>query len=122
MIISLFSQLCPCFLTSQHYFIKHKKLFKGDENQRFIANAKKLGNFAFLIIEHKNEEVLNRELQDEYILLVRATARRKKANALEATAIVNLQILDENDNSPMFKKLDYYVEIDNYVCYLNSMG
>lgn len=58
---------------------------------------------------------MNRELQNEYTLMVRATARRKKANALEATAIVNLQILDENDNSPMFKKLDYYVEIDDYV-------
>uniref|UniRef100_A0A915D922 Cadherin domain-containing protein n=1 Tax=Ditylenchus dipsaci TaxID=166011 RepID=A0A915D922_9BILA len=96
------------------------RIVEGDKQQRFEASAKKLGNFAFLVIEHKNEEdILNRELQNQFTLLVRATAKRKKANALEASTIVNLRIVDENDNSPMFKKLEYSLQIDDRTA-LNS--
>ncbi|KAI1730641.1 cadherin domain-containing protein [Ditylenchus destructor] len=92
------------------------KIVEGDKQQRFTASAKKLGNFAFLIIEHKHDDdILNRELQGEFSLLIRATAKKKRANALEASAVVNLRILDENDNAPMFRKLDYLAEVDDRV-------
>jgi hypothetical protein len=101
------------FYTASFYI----PFFQGDKHQRFSATAKKLGNFAFLVIEHKSEEdILNRELQNQFTLLVRATAKRKKANALEASCVVNLRIADENDNSPMFRKLEYSVVVDDRVC------
>lgn len=56
-------------------------------------------------------------MQSEYRLLVRAIAKKKKSNALEASAIINLRILDENDNSPMFRQMKYFVETDNNVCF-----
>lgn len=82
-----------------------------------MANVRKVGNFAFLLIEVKQDEILNRELQSDYVLLVRATARRKKSNALETSTTVNLKILDRNDNRPMFKQLEYSAIVGDLVDY-----
>lgn len=56
--------------------------------------------------------MLNRELQSSYQLLVRATAKRRKSNTLEASTLVNLTVADENDNAPMFSKMNYAIQVD----------
>lgn len=74
-----------------------------------------MGNFAFLSIEYQHDDILNREMQSDYCLLIRAIAKKKKANLLEAFSIVNLRILDENDNSPMFRQIKYSVKTNDKV-------
>lgn len=90
---------------------------QGDDQQRFTASSKRIGNFAFLRIEQRNQtaNVLNREYRSSYTLIVRATAKRKRLNILEAVATIHLKILDENDNSPMFRELSYKLELDTRV-------
>lgn len=78
-----------------------------------------MGNFAFLTVQHRHEDILNRELQDSFTLLVKAMAKKKNANTLEATATVHVQILDVNDNSGMFAPpFDHQVEVDDLVSVL----
>jgi hypothetical protein len=77
-----------------------------------------VGPFAFLVVEHRGADVLNRELQADYRLRIRATTRRnKKGNSggLEAFATVCLRITDENDNGPMFRRLNYTLHVDTSV-------
>lgn len=91
----------------------HFSIIEGDSQDRFVVTARRIGNFAFLQLEHRDQmDVLNRELQQEFVFTIRATAKRKRGLALEAIATVNLHVLDENDNPPMFKELNYQVEIE----------
>ena len=62
--------------------------------------------------------MLNRELQSSFQLVVRATAKRRKSNTLEASTIVNLTVADENDNAPMFSQMKYALQVDARVCLL----
>lgn len=96
------------------------KIVDGDKQQRFQATSKKLGNFVFLIIEYRHDDILNRELQSDYQLIVRAIAKRKKSNTLEASTTINLRVLDENDNNPMFRQMEYLIEADDKVISISS--
>lgn len=49
---------------------KIPNLIKIQGDKRFTALARKIGNFAFLIVEHKGSDVLNREFQSEIVLRV----------------------------------------------------
>lgn len=102
--------------SSQEIILEFFSNFQGDDGQRFKATAKKLGDFAFLGVEFVgSDDILNRELREHFQFQIRAIARRKRANTLEAGCTVNLRILDENDNRPMFRQLDYRVEVDDRV-------
>lgn len=91
------------------------KIVDGDKDKMFVADHIVLGDFAFLQIMPEKGQILNREKKNHFELVVKATLKRKNANTLETITKVNLKILDENDNSPMFKKLEYATEIDTNV-------
>ncbi|KAF7638659.1 hypothetical protein Mgra_00001742 [Meloidogyne graminicola] len=89
------------------------RITEGDNLHRFTINSQRLGNFAFLHLEYKDQmDVLNRELQSEFNLIILATAKRKRGIALEAITKINIHVLDENDNPPMFKKLNYKINLN----------
>lgn len=103
------------FLPKSYHQIAFK-IIDGDKAKMFSVAAKKLGNFAFLLLEYKSDEMLlNREYQDSYTFTVRAIAKKKKSNTLEASTTLYVRILDENDNSPMFRATYYSAVVDDWV-------
>lgn len=72
------------------------KITKGDVENFFKAEVEVIGNFAYLRIRTKPElyVALNRELNDEYLLLVKATLRRQGRRNLETRCDIRLKILD----------------------------
>ncbi|KAL3074151.1 hypothetical protein niasHS_014981 [Heterodera schachtii] len=109
-------QMVGVWLPRGYNQITFRILGDDKQNARFTASAKRMGNFAFLHLEHRDQmDVLNRELQAEFTFTIRATAKRKRANPMETSATVYLRVLDENDNPPMFKELSYRVEVDHDV-------
>ncbi|OZC11535.1 hypothetical protein X798_01393 [Onchocerca flexuosa] len=86
------------------------RIVEGDR-QYFKAEAKIVGDFAFLRIRYRNDGILNRELKERYEFLIKASCRRKDATNLETTVVVNLFVTDQNDAGPIFEKEEYRVEI-----------
>jgi hypothetical protein len=69
-----------------------------------------------LSIGVKSNEILNRELQPEFELVIKATARRKNEATQEAQSTVYLKIIDDNDLFPFFTESQYSASIDDQVC------
>ncbi|XP_072119468.1 protocadherin Fat 3a isoform X1 [Mobula birostris] len=86
------------------------RIISGDEDSFFKAEEFLLGNFCFLRIRTKggNSAILNREVQNHYLLIVKGTIR---GEALEAWTKVNVQVLDMNDLRPLFSPTTYSVTI-----------
>ncbi|XP_017769468.1 PREDICTED: fat-like cadherin-related tumor suppressor homolog isoform X4 [Nicrophorus vespilloides] len=88
------------------------KIVSGDKDKFFKAEDKLVGDFCFLFIRTRtgNNDVLNRERKDRYLLEVRATATRKDGKQkviLETAAQVVVTVLDTNDLNPLFYPYDY---------------
>ncbi|XP_050293822.1 fat-like cadherin-related tumor suppressor homolog isoform X3 [Anthonomus grandis grandis] len=90
------------------------KIIAGDRDKFFKAEQKLVGDFCFLFIRIKtgNNDVLNRERKDKYILQVKATAttlgkegNQKVYYTTETTVVVS--VLDTNDLSPLFYPTEY---------------
>ncbi|XP_019772654.2 fat-like cadherin-related tumor suppressor homolog isoform X8 [Dendroctonus ponderosae] len=88
------------------------KILGGNRDLFFKAEHRLVGDFCFLFIRIKtgNNDVLNRERKDKYILQVRATANIKEGNpkvqySSETTVVVT--VLDTNDLSPLFYPTEY---------------
>lgn len=81
----------------------------GDDEGLFQAEEFVLGDFCFLRIRTNggSAAILNREVQDNYTLIVRATGK----GVLEASVIVNVQIMDMNDLRPLFSPTSYAIDI-----------
>ncbi|XP_041947686.1 protocadherin Fat 3 isoform X3 [Alosa sapidissima] len=81
----------------------------GDDEGLFQAEDYILGDFCFLRIRTNggNAAILNREVQDNYTLSVKATSK----GGLEAFAKVNVQVLDMNDLRPLFSPTSYSVVV-----------
>lgn len=101
-----------------HYQIDVKyHIVSGDKNKVFKAEERVVGDFAFLTIRTRtNNIVLNREKGDSYRLRVRATVSRsrigtKKRIVDEAETIVDVKVLDKNDLSPLFYPTKYSITI-----------
>ncbi|EJD75084.1 cadherin domain-containing protein [Loa loa] len=90
------------------------RIVEGDR-QYFKAEAKTVGDFAFLQIRYRNDGILNRELKERYEFLVKASCRRKDATNLETTVMVNLFVTDQNDAGPIFEKDEYRAEVKQNV-------
>ncbi|KAI6227030.1 hypothetical protein M3Y95_00683900 [Aphelenchoides besseyi] len=88
------------------------KIVKGDKDQVFLVSARPVGDFVFLIVSLKPEQLLNRELQDEFVLVVKATAKRKNGATHEATATLNIVVRDANDLLSFFQDSSYAKTID----------
>ncbi|KAF3692560.1 Protocadherin Fat 3 FAT tumor suppressor -like protein 3 Precursor [Channa argus] len=83
----------------------------GDDEGFFKAEEYVLGDFCFLRIRTKggNAAILNREIQDNYVLTVKASV--KGETLLETWTKVSIQVLDMNDLRPLFSPTTYSVTI-----------
>uniref|UniRef100_A0A673K9G9 Protocadherin Fat 3-like n=1 Tax=Sinocyclocheilus rhinocerous TaxID=307959 RepID=A0A673K9G9_9TELE len=81
----------------------------GDDEGLFQAEEFVLGDFCFLRIQTNggSTAILNREVQNNYTLTVRATG----LGGLEAYVTVNVQIMDMNDLRPLFSPTSYAIDI-----------
>lgn len=99
-----------------HIDIKYQ-IVSGDKNKVFKAEERVVGDFAFLTIRTRtNNIVLNREKGDSYRLKVKATVSRsrigtKKRIVDEVETTVDVKILDKNDLSPLFYPTKYSITI-----------
>lgn len=88
------------------------KIVEGDKDKFFKAEHRIVGDFCFLFIRIKtgNNDVLNRERKDKYVLQVRATASikegKQKVQYTSDTTVV-VTVLDTNDLSPLFYPIEY---------------
>lgn len=77
----------------------------GDSEGIFQAEEFVMGDFCFLRIRTNGGSgaILNREVQDNYTLTVKASAH----GGLEALAVVYIKVLDTNDLRPLFSPTSY---------------
>ncbi|XP_061608209.1 protocadherin Fat 3 isoform X2 [Phyllopteryx taeniolatus] len=75
----------------------------GDSEGIFQAEDFTMGDFCFLRIRSNSGAMLNREVQDNYTLTVKASAQ----GGLEALATVYINVLDTNDLRPLFSPTSY---------------
>ncbi|XP_029372725.1 protocadherin Fat 3 isoform X2 [Echeneis naucrates] len=87
------------------------RITSGDDEGLFKAEEYVLGDFCFLRIRTKggNAAILNREIQDNYVLTVKASVKGEAI--LEAWTKVSIQVLDMNDLRPLFSPTTYSVTI-----------
>lgn len=89
------------------------RIVSGDRDKFFKAEERTVGDFCFLLIRTRtnNVDVLNRERKDRYVLEVRATSSRRDGRSrvitLEADATIVVKILDTNDLNPLFYPTEY---------------
>ncbi|KAM4700502.1 protocadherin Fat 3 isoform 2-T2 [Discoglossus pictus] len=96
-------------LANLSWDIKYR-IMSGDEEGFFKAEEVVIGDFCFLRIRTKggNSAILNREIQDNYLLTIKASVRGED---LEAWTKVSIQVLDMNDLRPLFSPTTYSVTI-----------
>lgn len=87
------------------------RISTGDDEGFFKAEEYILGDFCFLRIRTKggNAAMLNREIQDNYALMVKASVKGEAL--LETWTKVVIQVLDMNDLRPLFSPTTYSVTI-----------
>ncbi|XP_062869869.1 protocadherin Fat 3 [Trichomycterus rosablanca] len=81
----------------------------GDDEGVFETEEFVLGDFCFLRIRTKSggSAILNREVQDKYVLSIKA----KASSNLETSARVHVEILDMNDLRPLFSPTMYTITV-----------
>ncbi|KAM9852765.1 protocadherin Fat 3a isoform 2-T2 [Aulostomus maculatus] len=87
------------------------RITSGDDEGFFKAEEYVLGDFCFLRIRTKggNAAILNREIQDNYVLTIKASIKGEAL--LETWTKVSIQVLDMNDLRPLFSPTTYSVTI-----------
>uniref|UniRef100_A0A8D3B4U7 FAT atypical cadherin 3b n=1 Tax=Scophthalmus maximus TaxID=52904 RepID=A0A8D3B4U7_SCOMX len=92
----------------------------GDNERIFQAEEFVMGDFCFLRIRTNGGSgaTLNREVQDNYTLTVKASAH----GGLEALATVYIKILDTNDLRPLFSPTSYSFVISESAPLGTSIG
>lgn len=105
-------------IRSIHHIDVKYQIVGGDKNKIFKAEERIVGDFAFLTIRTRtNNIVLNREKGDNYRLRIKATITRssrigtKKRTIQEAETLVDVKVLDKNDLSPLFYPTKYSITI-----------
>ncbi|XP_056644010.1 fat-like cadherin-related tumor suppressor homolog isoform X1 [Diorhabda sublineata] len=106
------SDLMGIRLQSDTFYDIRYKIVEGDKDKFFKAEHRIVGDFCFLFIRIKtgNNDVLNRERRDKYILQVRgyATLREGKQKVQYTTdTTVIVTVLDTNDLNPLFYPTEY---------------
>ncbi|XP_017683478.1 PREDICTED: protocadherin Fat 2 [Lepidothrix coronata] len=86
------------------------RIASGDNTGLFKTEEHVIGDFCFLRIRTRssNTALLNREVKDSYMLIIKAT---ESTFAYEAWAKVLIHILDRNDLKPLFSPPSYKVSI-----------
>ncbi|KAH8379347.1 hypothetical protein KR009_004338 [Drosophila setifemur] len=90
------------------------RIISGDKEKLFKAEEKLVGDFAFLAIRTRtNNVVLNREKTEEYVIRVKAHVHLHDLNisSYETETNVHIKVLDRNDLSPLFYPTQYTVVI-----------
>ncbi|XP_015050872.2 fat-like cadherin-related tumor suppressor homolog isoform X1 [Drosophila yakuba] len=90
------------------------RIISGDKEKLFKAEEKLVGDFAFLAIRTRtNNVVLNREKTEEYLIRVKALVHLHDRNisSYETEANIHIKVLDRNDLSPLFYPTQYTVVI-----------
>ncbi|MED6265426.1 bahd acyltransferase [Characodon lateralis] len=97
-------------LSKRSWEIRYR-ITSGDDEGLFKAEDYVLGDFCFLRIRTKggNAAILNREIQDNYVLTVKAYVKGQAL--LETWTKVSIQVLDMNDLRPLFSPTTYSVTI-----------
>ncbi|KAM7413789.1 hypothetical protein PAMA_020925 [Pampus argenteus] len=97
-------------LSQRSWEIRYR-ITSGDDEGFFKAEEYLLGDFCFLRIRTKggNAAILNREIQDNYVLTVKASVKGEAL--LETWTKVIIQVLDMNDLRPLFSPTTYSVTI-----------
>lgn len=92
----------------------------GDSEGIFQAEEFVMGDFCFLRIRTNGGSgaILNREVQDNYTLAVKASAQ----GGLEALAIVYIKVLDTNDLRPLFSPTSYSFVVPESAPFGASIG
>ncbi|XP_061658390.1 protocadherin Fat 3-like isoform X4 [Syngnathoides biaculeatus] len=90
----------------------------GDGEGIFQVEDFTMGDFCFLRIRTNTGAMLNREVQDNYTLTVKASAQ----GGLEALATVYINILDTNDLRPLFSPTSYSFVVSEHVPLGTSIG
>ncbi|RZC35664.1 fat-like cadherin-related tumor suppressor -like [Asbolus verrucosus] len=88
------------------------KIVDGDRDKFFKAEDRVVGDFCFLFVRTRtgNNDVLNRERKDKYVLQVRATATKrdgKQKISFATDTTVAVTVLDTNDLNPLFYPTEY---------------
>ncbi|XP_054868346.1 protocadherin Fat 3a isoform X5 [Amphiprion ocellaris] len=96
---------------AQRFWEIRYRITSGDDEGFFKAEEFVLGDFCFLRIRTKggNAAILNREIQDNYVLTVKASVKGEAL--LETWTKVSIQVLDMNDLRPLFSPTTYSVTI-----------
>ncbi|XP_067423513.1 protocadherin Fat 2 [Emydura macquarii macquarii] len=97
------------YMADSQWAIRYR-IASGDSDGLFKTEEHVVGDFCFLRIRTRsgNMALLNREVKDNYMLIIQAT---EKAFAYEAWAKVLIHILDRNDLKPLFSPPSYKVTI-----------
>ncbi|XP_074739811.1 protocadherin Fat 2 isoform X1 [Strix uralensis] len=97
------------YKTDPEWDIRYR-IASGDNTGLFKTEEHVIGDFCFLRIRTRssNTALLNREVKDSYMLIIKAT---ESTFAYEAWAKVLVHILDRNDLKPLFSPPSYKVSI-----------
>uniref|UniRef100_A0A8C8SUZ8 FAT atypical cadherin 2 n=1 Tax=Pelusios castaneus TaxID=367368 RepID=A0A8C8SUZ8_9SAUR len=97
------------YMADPQWIIRYRTA-SGDSDGLFKIEEHVVGDFCFLRIRTRsgNMALLNREVKDNYMLIIQAT---EKAFAYEAWVKVLIHILDRNDLKPLFSPPSYKVTI-----------
>ncbi|NXA17585.1 FAT2 protein, partial [Ibidorhyncha struthersii] len=97
------------YKTDPEWDIRYR-IASGDNTGLFKTEEHVIGDFCFLRIRTRssNTALLNREVKDSYMLIIKAT---ESMFSYEAWAKVLIHILDRNDLKPLFSPPSYKVSI-----------
>ncbi|XP_010181879.1 PREDICTED: protocadherin Fat 2 [Mesitornis unicolor] len=97
------------YKTDPEWDIRYR-IASGDNTGLFKTEEHVVGDFCFLRIRTRssNTALLNREVKDSYMLIIKAT---ESTFTYEAWAKVLIHILDRNDLKPLFSPPSYKVSI-----------
>ena len=90
------------------------RIRSGDEEGFFKAEAEVIGDFIFLVLRTRtnNLNVLNRERMPEYTLEVRARVKGvKRSGGRDPRTRVHVHVEDMNDNDPLFVRDHFKFEV-----------
>ncbi|XP_017121894.1 fat-like cadherin-related tumor suppressor homolog isoform X1 [Drosophila elegans] len=90
------------------------RIISGDKEKLFKAEEKLVGDFAFLAIRTRtNNVVLNREKTEEYVIRVKAHVHlhNRNVSSYDTETNIHIKVLDRNDLSPLFYPTQYTVVI-----------
>lgn len=90
------------------------RMLSGDRDRFFKVEDRVVGDFCFLVIRIRtnNNDVLNRERKDKYVIEVKASGVDSVTRKhFEANTTVIINVLDVNDLKPLFFQSEYEKKI-----------